>query len=280
MSTLGGSRVCFTAAGATDIGGSRENQDDMFIWERRDESIFVVGILDGHGREVGRVAAQAARKAFLQYFDEHYRELYSDPVSCLHKSFVFAHANIKREFCAHYESMGTQVVEAEEGFLMKRKNPAQAWSCVHGGSSCSLVAMVGNYLYSANVGDSSVTLCTGTPVPVAGLFEDVVDIGITSLPDGGSVLTPASAPTQVAERSNTIVVTAEHSPECPDEFYRLRRFRCRETDSLQTSLYVVYDSPSVEKVLCPPVFFVDPEGVATVTNRGRCDLKLQNLRLL
>lgn len=244
----------------------------MFVWERpgAEEPVYVVGVLDGHGREVGRVAAQAARVAFISYFDENYRKLFSDPVECLHHSFVHAHAAIKKEFCAHYERIGAQVTESEEGFLMKRKSSSQPWSCVHGGSSCSIIAIVGNTLYSANVGDSTVTLCTGTPIPVGGVMQDVVDIGLTSLP--GAASPPATEPTaarESTERSNTVLVTAEHSPESPEEFYRMRRFRCRETDSMQTALHVVYDSPSVEKVLCPPVFFVDGEATATVTNRGR-----------
>ena len=245
----------------------------MFIWERREENVFVMGILDGHGREVGKVAAQAARKAFLNYFDENYQDLFVDPVSCLHNSFLCAHAAIKRAFVLYYERIGSVVTEAEEGYLMKKKAGAQAWSCVHGGSSCSVIALVGNYLYSANVGDSSVTMCTGTPIRTAGLMEDVVDLGITSLPDYNPNAPLVAAMVDDVDAANdktsTIIVSAEHSPESPEEFYRMRRFRARDSDSMQTSLHVVYDSPSVEKVLCPPVFFVDTDGTATVTNRGR-----------
>ena len=249
--------------------GIRENQDDMFIWERREEGILVVGILDGHGREVGRVAAQAARKAFLEYFDENYSGLNSDPVTCFQNGFQYVHAAIKVAFRVFYESNGSQVSEAETGYLMKKKNPAQNWSCVHGGTSCSIVALVGNYLYCANVGDSSVTLCTGTPISTTDLVEDVIDLGITSLPGGISSDPPVPPADPTPEKANTIVFSAEHSPESVEEFYRMRRFRSRDTDSSQTALYVVYDSPSVEKILCPPVFFVDSDGTATVTNRGR-----------
>ena len=37
--------------------GSSENQDDMFIWEKKEFDILVLGILDGHGWEVGQVTA-------------------------------------------------------------------------------------------------------------------------------------------------------------------------------------------------------------------------------
>lgn len=232
----------------------------------------MMGVLDGHGREVGKVAAQSGRAAFQRYFDEHFHELIADPVGCLHQSFLMAHAAIKAEFRAHFERMGFEVSESEDGFLMKKKSTTPTWSCVHGGTSCSLIAKVGDFLYSANVGDSSVTLCTGTPIATTGIVEDIIDTAVASA-DSGAVVVPEVITDVVAEaaplKSGAIVVTAEHSPECPLEFYRLRNFRKRDSDGLQSALYVVYDSPSIEKVLCPPVFFIDSAGTATVTNRGR-----------
>lgn len=42
---------------------------------------------------------------------------------------------------------------------MKRRSMTQPWSCVHGGTSATLVALVeGRTLYTANVGDSSALL--------------------------------------------------------------------------------------------------------------------------
>jgi hypothetical protein len=65
------------------------------------------------------------------------------------------------------------------------------------------------------------------------------------------------------------VLTAEHSPESPYEFCRLREFRCREGEPTQPSLMVVYDSPSHDKARCSPVFELNDEGTPCVTNKGR-----------
>lgn len=56
------------------------------------------------------------------------------------------------------------------GYLMKRRSMAQPWSCVHGGTSATLVALVeGRTLYTANVGDSSALLAMqGRRVEVSG----------------------------------------------------------------------------------------------------------------
>jgi hypothetical protein len=259
----------------------------MFIWENRDHRILVTGVLDGHGREVGRVAAQTGRAALQLYFDQNFLQLRTEPVQCLQNAFLTAHAAIKQAFALHYQGLGWEVIQAEDGFLMKRKVPSQNWSCIHGGSSCSIVALVGNKLFSANVGDSSVTLCTGVAGRLEESVTDIFDCAIVALnegraghPSGSSLPLPLennldsvtgclTTPGDKSARSSTLIVTAEHSPECANEFYRLRRFRTRETDPLQPSLFVVYDAPSMDKIICPPVFFVESNGTATVTNRGR-----------
>lgn len=45
------------------------------------------------------------------------------------------------------------------GYLMKRRSMTQPWTCVHGGTSATLVALLeGRTLLTANVGDSSALL--------------------------------------------------------------------------------------------------------------------------
>lgn len=45
------------------------------------------------------------------------------------------------------------------GYLMKRRSVTQPWTCVHGGTSGTLVALMeGRTLVTANVGDSSALL--------------------------------------------------------------------------------------------------------------------------
>ena len=38
----------------TDIGGSNQNQDDMFLWNDSENAICVIAVFDGHGREFGK----------------------------------------------------------------------------------------------------------------------------------------------------------------------------------------------------------------------------------
>jgi serine/threonine protein phosphatase PrpC len=116
------------------------------------------------------------------------------------------------------------------GYLLKRKGVAQAWSCVHGGSSCSIIAIVRNILYVANVGDSSAIISTTRPILRKSFIKNIVDSA--NLDSGMSQSTPSEDTKAIFEELgdgyDTLVITAEHSPENPDEFLRLRKFRQRE----------------------------------------------------
>ena len=261
----------------TDIGGGMENQDDRFIWRSQQQfpghsgpSVLALGVLDGHGREVGKVAANAARHRLVEYLIEHWQEM-RDPLTakmCLVRAHIEAHLFIKLSFKEHLQGQGWEVQEDPAGFLLKRLPSHHTWSCVHGGTSCSLVVVVGMTMYAANVGDSSGTLCTVAPSLVPSMLVPVVDaalpVGTKSAAQKAYELLPAAGQTP----STTMIITAEHSPESPSEFVRLRAFRPRDGDAMQPALSVVYDAPTLDKSRCGPVFALDKNGTPTVTNKG------------
>ena len=140
-------------------------------------------------------------------------------------------------------------------------------------------------MYIANVGDSSGTLCCLEPLLTK---AHLVPIGDAAVPVGfreaaTSRLTVLGNTSQVSDTTNTIVVTAEHSPESPYEFLRLREFRPRIDNPKHPSLNIVYDSPAHEKAQCPPVFSLEQNDHPIVTNKGRSvsnDLSTRYLDLL
>lgn len=159
-------------SGNTDIGGSNENQDEMFIWEKKEAGICVIGVLDGHGREVGKLAAVSAKCFLVNYFEKYFSELLTIPYECLVRAHIEAHIHIKEAFKSSLQHKGWEVLEYKD-YLLKRRainpcsntgsgnvgTPSSGWQCVHGGTSCSLIAVVGEHVYTANIGDSSATLC-------------------------------------------------------------------------------------------------------------------------
>eukprot|EP01035_Chromulina_nebulosa_P042056 gene42056-56946_t len=180
----------------TDIGGGKENQDDSFVWMQKRSNIgdrvTVLCVLDGHGREVGKVAAVAAKNRLFSYLDENYLELVradsngdtSAVARFLVEAHIAAHNEIRNAFRQELESLGFEVRESSSfdefrvlsstansspvgvdggSYLLKRRPPSTQWTCIHGGSSCTLVAVVGSRVYVANVGDSSALLCSSHP---------------------------------------------------------------------------------------------------------------------
>jgi serine/threonine protein phosphatase PrpC len=253
----------------TDIGGGRENQDDYLIWQKPSLGICVICIFDGHGREVGKIASGAAKASVQRFCEESVTELQANPSNWLIKAHVNAHSHIKAVFKTELERQGYEVREAPEGYLLKRKMLSMQWTCVHGGSSSSIVAIVGTNMYIANVGDSTATLCTAAPVLNRTILKHLTDAAIVNLPALPTTQTEVFSDEEARQLSNTLPITAEHSPESVHEFYRLRAYRSRDADTTQPSLLIVYDAPSVEKARCNPVFELNGKGVPCVTNRGR-----------
>jgi len=290
-------RLFFQVGADTDIGGGRENQDDFFTWASPDASILVLCVLDGHGREVGKIAANAANACLKEYFATHHQALRTNPYDCLVAAHEIAHARIKAGFREELEKEGYEIEEAPEGYLLKRMPPSQVWGCVHGGSSCSIVAIVDFNMYIANVGDSSGTLNCTVPVLKSTLMRHLGDAA--SIPGAGMVVlgygggssggaegggaggaaaaaaggggegTMAVDESSVNVPQDNLVITAEHSPESTKEFCRLRAFRPKPGDPRQPALAVVYDSPSADKTRCTSVFSLDDSGVPTVINKGK-----------
>jgi serine/threonine protein phosphatase PrpC len=258
-------RYRWQVGGGTDIGGSKENQDDFFVWEDKSKGIIVLAIFDGHGRDVGKAAAEAGRRAMHDFLSQNCDRLFTEPYQCLVQAFENSHACIKMRFREKLEASGWEVMEAEEGYLLKRKPHSPTWFCVHGGTSCSVVAVVGPKVYTANVGDSSGLLCSLAPDLSDTLLSPLGDAAYPDrkLPDS----TPRDSPTSVSETS--LVITAEHSPESVDEFHRLHKFYRDELDPTRPALKIVYDAQQSEKHRCPSVFEFDQNGAPLVTNRGK-----------
>lgn len=247
----------------TDIGGGRENQDDYFLWGKEELGLTVACVLDGHGREVGKVAAASAKLALIKYFDEHYEGLFVDPAKVLIEAHEYAHLAIRQAFKSVLEAQGFVIQETQDGYLMKRKTAFDNWGCVHGGTSCSIVAIVGSKVYTANVGDSSAILCSSYPVLQPTHLEHITDAASPKIKQEAISNTMQSTPS-----SPVLLITAEHSPESPSEFKRLRDFRKRDNNMLQPALYVVYDSSTHDKGLCHEVFDVSKDPLEP-TGRGR-----------
>ena len=247
-------RLTFNMGGVKDEGvKGKENQDDYFLWNKGDGKTYVIAVLDGHGRELGKVASKAAK-------DSMYRDLTSDavldqlrttPQATMADVFRRANDAIRTTFLEHYGARNVDCKVEPGGFLVNRARQGAAWNCVHGGTTASVVVVLdGALLISANVGDSTAMTC---------------NLGPSMVP---STLFTTYPPEPVHdEPSNTgaatyHVLSAEHSPETPSEYVRMREQRpCPNRGGNFSEMLFVYDAPSYSKYDCPDVFHVQGNGL-------------------
>jgi len=235
----------FLVGSATDLGGGTVNQDKFDVFQV-DEAL-VLSVFDGHGRELGELAAEVARDKMRDLLQAPgtLEKISEKPNEILAEVFKEAHLAIKNCFRARYERQGWQVQETEDGYLVKRKTSVGAWSCTHGGTTGTVVIIFSGSgrMLVANVGDS------------------------TALWGG-------------LDSSNKVVVeelSAEHSPESEAEFRRIRDFRPDRTGSMPEMRFV-FDSPSFQKAQCPPIFEVQKDDRDTIrnTNNGNYYKNVRN----
>lgn len=272
------SNLLWQVSSATDIGGGNENQDDYLVFQRPSLGLAVCCIFDGHGKETGKVAANTVRATISKLCEESFMDLISNPVLWLVKAHTDAHNAVKAAFRASFEAKGHQVSETPEGYLIKRATTNAPWSCVHGGSSSTVVVVLGQLLYIANVGDSSATLCANASVIKDCAVEFIHDAAIA---ESSQLRMQKIKREEIAVlrrdqsiaggvMTDNIVLTAEHSPESVDEFLRFREFRPHPDDARKPAIGIVYDAQGTVKSKCPHVFELNAtNGEPIVSGKGR-----------
>lgn len=251
--------------GVTDPGvAGKVNQDAFTIWEKGDGLNFVFGVFDGHGRELGQLAGATARDSLTEFLgnDEAFARLRSNPKETLDAAFQHVHDAIQAAFRKFYTENGWTVTEAAEGYLLRRRHESQAWMCVHGGTTGTVVVIIdGRRMVVANVGDSTAILCgTGEQA----LMRDIS----TWDSDVSAGATLSDVPGTEWKRSAVVQLSQDHSPESESEFKRMREFRPCPHRANHPELLFVYDTLSASKLSCPPIFVVGSDGSCTATNRG------------
>ena len=284
----------------------KQNQDEYFTWVSPDKQSVVVGILDGHGRELGQLAAQVARDSLKGSLasPEALLELSTKPKEVLEAAFEKAHFDIENAFKKTFENSGWKVERTKDGYLVKIQTTmptsarAQAQSkptsgpplpasravvrdtpytptpiCIHGGTTATvLIILHGRRIVVSNVGDSTGIICgfgndIGKLLPVSKWTKCEPPIPASSLDIHASQAPLSRAPDATA--SSYLEVSADHSPECPQEFDRMRKFRPHPSRRFQPELSFVYDTLVASKIGCPPIFDVDEStGACKKTDAG------------
>ena len=165
--------------GAGGLG--KENQDVVFVAQPSAE-IGIFGVLDGHGKEHGRLAAQVGAAALRSRLTAEHLRLAEDSESVLTEAFASAHAAIRD---AILRADTTNVREGADGsvlqWLLPEDDDEEArWDAAAGGTTATLAVLIAPpggaaKLVVAAVGDSAAHFLArgadGRVAPTA-LFEE------------------------------------------------------------------------------------------------------------
>jgi serine/threonine protein phosphatase PrpC len=152
-------KYIFQIGQETDIGGSRTNQDESFVLIDPTIDLVVNCILDGHGSDFGEHIAKGTKEFMINKINIEKDKLLDNPQEYLSSLFLEANENCKQILMDILSKSPIQFKE-EDGLIYSRKHNTLPWSKVRGGTTCTMVVIIKNKLFTANVGDSKSLLCS------------------------------------------------------------------------------------------------------------------------
>lgn len=241
----------------TDIGGSTVNQDRYFTVLMPEHDICAIGVADGHCRETGHHVAEISKKCIEELLKDRVTELIENPVAFLEFCCDYIHNQVRIGLVEIIEKDGYKVnIDEDSGVISKRKFETHAWNEVKGGTTFSIIVLIGRKVYIANVGDSTGLLCCKHPILKPSHIKYEKDVANPT-----KEINSEDIDTSL---STYIELTSDHSPESIDEYLRMRAFKCSDENPNQAELLCVYDNQDKHKPYCPQVFNISESGVPTI----------------
>jgi serine/threonine protein phosphatase PrpC len=214
----------------TDQGGCtyKPNQDRMAVVPFLEPDGCLIAVADGHGPN-GEKVAEIAEKMIETLVKEKKAELLENPVAFLENAFIQIHEEIIKEF--HVVMCGT---------------------------TFSVILVLDNKLWIANVGDSTGMLCAKHAIFKPSHLKLEKDVAIeekVALPSGDE---------EVKLLPYLILTSEGHSPDNPEEYKRMRAFKANEENPNQAEVICVYDKSGRSKQYCQPAFEISEDGTPIV----------------
>ena len=255
----------------TDIGGNRDNQDRYSVFTAPEHDVCAISVADGHCAETGHFAADITKKCLENLLETRITELIENPVAFLEFCCDYIHEQIRIGLVEIMEKQGYKVKVDESGVILKNKHEFLGWNELRGGTTFSIIVIIGRKIYMANVGDSSGLLCCKHPILKPSYIKYEKD---------------AANPTKEmrvedieTSPSTYIELTCDHSPESIDEYIRMRTFKCSDENPNHAELLCVYDNQHKHKPRCPHVFDISETGIPTIRqDDGKFEHYYKNVR--
>lgn len=156
----------FTHEGGT--GGLGKENQDTFFEAQPCVDVAIYGVLDGHGKKYGRLAAHTAAGSLKRFLCAHHKWLLAEPEECMRSAFREAHIAIQEaildsdsELRLHQSGDAPpyiiQWMATDEDELGQ---PIYKWDAIDGGTTATVLVVLRETALLASVGDSSAVLFT------------------------------------------------------------------------------------------------------------------------
>ena len=221
---------------ATDIGGSRENQDTVCCFQNSD--ILANCIFDGHGTD-GKWVAEVCKLTTERLISENSERLLLDPMNALSELFSELKTILAVKTVERFSRKNRECKIEPSGVIIIKGLFNDIWQpLVNGGATMTVLILIKKTLklYIANVGDSDAMLCSSKQIfkqddlkCETGL-KDGLEEGIKGLEEG---------------LKNYLILTANHSPTNIDEYVRMRSTAACPTNPNKALIDVIYDKQGV-----------------------------------
>jgi serine/threonine protein phosphatase PrpC len=230
----------FLTGSATDIGGSRENQDNVCCFQNSD--ILANCIFDGHGTD-GKWVAEVCKLTTERLISENSDRVLLDPVNALSELFSELKTILAEKTVERFSQKNRECKIEPSGVIIIKSMFNDTWQpLVNGGATMTVLILIKKTLklYIANVGDSDAMLCSSKQI----LRQD--DLKCESeLEEGIKGLKEEHGLEEGIPVSNYIMLTANHSPTNIDEYVRMRSTAACLTNPNKALIDVIYDKQGV-----------------------------------
>lgn len=238
----------------TDIGGGHENQDRVAIFDL-DDGTKVMVVTDGHGKQYGGFFAKATVDFLKEYICANFKsQFHEDKRAFIQRMFTEIQNHLRESIIGELTSNGYIVDESNGYPIFKANNDHSEWSVLLGGTTLSMVIItMDNKMYIANVGDSSVKLCSDEQIFSKGNLKYLSDTSLDADKSDAKEMQVNAAYAMVAsENSKTLELIRSH--DCQD----LGEFKtCRDRNP-NHDLNFKYDTRNVGNY---PIFSVTTENI-------------------
>ena len=203
----------------------------------------------------GKLIANTGCEFMKKHIKNNIELILENPIEFISNCFKLIHEHIKLELIKKYESKGFKIMIDQFGAILKQYPGFTNWTIISGGTTKTMVLVVKDMMYIANVGDSSALLCSSHPILKKEHINYLMDVS-------NPIIKKSNIDFKEDIPSFTLELICDHSIDNEEEYKRIRSFAPSvDNPNKPKALFVYDDNKQPIKSNCNPIFDVSEDGV-------------------